>query len=306
MRTRIASIAFACALIRVLTGVLTGVLTTLSFAAHAGNYVRVSPDLEIHYEEAGSGRPIIFIPGWTGTTVYMRQQIAHFSKRYRAITYDPRSHGRSSKTLENNTYTQHGHDLKAFMDALQLKDVVLVAHSWGCHDAYAYFRAAGSGNVKAYVCIDQTPKDLFEKEGDWYSLRTFGELKGIQNGIQYERVKTIREFINLLYTKPLKPEQLNSAVDEHMLTPTSAANSLNFDGYMADYTAEAKALDGKIPVLNMLAEPGWFEGWTAAAKSWLKVNAPNSEIAVLGQHNMHVEFPEKFNAIVEKFLEKVK
>lgn len=37
--------------------------------AFGGNYVRVSPDLEIYYEEAGSGRPIIFIPGWTGTTV---------------------------------------------------------------------------------------------------------------------------------------------------------------------------------------------------------------------------------------------
>ena len=83
-------------------------------------------------------------------------------------------------------------------------------------------------------------------------------------------------------------------------------NLLNFDGYMADYTPEAKALDGKIPVLNVLAEPGWFEGWTPAAKTWLKNNAPHSEIAVLGQHNMFVEFPEKFNAIVDRFLEKVK
>jgi non-heme chloroperoxidase len=91
--------------------------------AFAGQYVRVSPDLELYYEEAGSGTPIIFIPGWAGTTEFFQQQMTHFSKRYRAISYDPRSQGRSSKTLENNHYTQHGADLKAFMDALKLKEV---------------------------------------------------------------------------------------------------------------------------------------------------------------------------------------
>lgn len=281
-----------------------GIFTSLP--SFAGNYVRVSADLEIYYEEAGSDRPMIFIPGWTGNTVYMRQQVAHFSKRYRAIVYDPRSQGRSSKTLENNTYTQHGSDLKAFMDALKLKDVVLVAHSWGCHDAYAYFRANGTSNVKAYVCIDQTPNDLYEKEGDWFSVRSFSDLRGFQNAFVYDRVKTTREFIQALYTRKLTSEELDSITDELLKTPTYVAVSLLYDGYMADYTPEAKALDGKIPVLNVIADPGWFEGWTGAAKNWLKNNAPHSEIAVLGLHNMFVEFPDKFNAIVERFLEKVK
>jgi hypothetical protein len=33
-------------------------------------YVRVSPDLELYYMEAGSGTPIIFIPGWIGTSSF--------------------------------------------------------------------------------------------------------------------------------------------------------------------------------------------------------------------------------------------
>jgi non-heme chloroperoxidase len=287
-------------------GILFAAMLVLGEVAFPGSYVRVSPDLEIYYEEAGSGRPIIFIPGWTGTTVYMRQQVAYFSKRYRAIVYDPRSQGRSSKTSENNTYTQHGADLKAFMDTLKLKDVVIVAHSWGCHDAYAYFRANSAGNVKAYVCIDQTPKDFYEKEGDWYSVHSLSELKGFHNAFVYDRVKTTHEFLQTLYTRPLKPEEIESFTDELLKTPTAAAVSLMYDGNVADYTPEAKALDGKIPVLNVLAEPGWFEGWTAAAKNWLKNNAPHSEIAVLGMHSMHYEFPDKFNAILDKFLDKVK
>src|SRR5687767_4685372 len=106
---------------------ILGALLTLRGSVSAGQYVRVSPDLELYYEEAGSGTPMIFIPGWVGTTEFRQQQMAQFSIRYRAISYDPRSQGRSSKTLENNNYTQHGADLKAFMDALNLKNVILVA-----------------------------------------------------------------------------------------------------------------------------------------------------------------------------------
>jgi pimeloyl-ACP methyl ester carboxylesterase len=276
-------------------------------SAFAGNYVRVSPDLEIYYEEAGSGRPIIFIPGWTGTTVYMRQQVAHFSKRYRAIVYDPRSQGRSSKTLENNTYTQHGHDLKALMDALKIKDAVLVGHSWGCHDAYAYFRAYGTDNVKAYVCLDQSPKDIIEKEGDWGSLKTFADLTGFYQGIAYDRLKTTQEFLKGMATRPLKQDEINSFSDELLKTPTYAAVSLMLDGDAADYTPEAKAIEAKIPVLNVVADPGWFPGWAQAAQSWGKSVATRTEVVVLpGLHLMHWESPDKINAVLDKFLEKVK
>ena len=286
--------------------VIATVMLVFSNLSYAGNYLRVSPDLDIYYEEAGSGRPMIFVPGWTGTTALMRQQLTHFSKRYRAIVYDPRSQGRSSKTLENNTYTQHGADLKAFMDALKLKDVILVAHSWGCHDAYAYFRANGSSNIKAYVCIDQTPKDIIEKDGDWGSMKTAADFKGFYDGIAYDRVKTTREFMQTMVTRPVTEEERTWFVDELLKTPTYVAVSLMYDGNTADYTAEAKALDGKIPVLNVVSEPGWFEGWTPAAKTWLKTNAPHSEIAVFGLHLMLWEFPDKFNATLDKFFDKVK
>ena len=100
-----------------------------------GNFVSVSPDLELYYVETGTGTPLIFIPGWCGTTeFFMEYQIPHFSKNYRVISFDPRSQGRSTRTLENNNYIQHGKDLRAFMEAMELKDVILVGHSAGCHD----------------------------------------------------------------------------------------------------------------------------------------------------------------------------
>ncbi len=37
------------------------------------NYIRVSPDLELYYEEAGTGTPMIFIPGWCGAKEFFER-----------------------------------------------------------------------------------------------------------------------------------------------------------------------------------------------------------------------------------------
>ncbi len=40
--------------------------------AQGGEYLKVNPDLKLYYEEAGTGQPIIFIPGWTGSSYYQQ------------------------------------------------------------------------------------------------------------------------------------------------------------------------------------------------------------------------------------------
>ena len=145
--------------------------------ALAGQYVRVSPDLELYYEEAGSGKPLIFVTGWTGTGEFFApHQFSHFSKKYRVLAYDPRSQGRSSKTLEGHTYVQHGKDLRAFMEALKLKDPIVVGWSFGCHDVYGYFRSYGADNVKAFVCIDQAPRAIRTQKGEWGDYNDIAEV----------------------------------------------------------------------------------------------------------------------------------
>jgi non-heme chloroperoxidase len=281
-----------------------GILLAFCGNAYADQYVRVSPDLELHYEEAGSGPPMVFIPGWTATTEYMRQQIDHFSNRYRAIVYDPRGQGRSSKTLENNNYSQHGTDLKAFIDALTLKDVILVAHSSGCHTTYAYFRAYGTENIKAFICIDMPPKLIIETEGDWgaiANLQVANELRAFNDSMINHRLSWSNDFQQSMVNRPLTTEETNWLVDVSLRTPTYVALLLFYDARMADYTAEAKIIDGKIPVLNVLADK---PDWTEPGKAWLAMNAPHSEVVVFGLHLMFWEFPDRFNAVVDEFLER--
>ncbi len=195
---------------------ILGVILGLSHHAFAGQYVKVSPDLDIYYEEAGTGDPIILNPGWTGTTEYLRPQFEYFSKNYHVISYDPRGQGRSSKTLENNNYTQHGHDLKALLDALELKDVILIGHSWGCHDIYSYFRSYGVSNVKAFICIDSPPKTVIENEGDWGWISSVADMRGAYQSTAYHRLAAIPEFIQSLVNRPLTAEEKNWWTDQLM------------------------------------------------------------------------------------------
>jgi pimeloyl-ACP methyl ester carboxylesterase len=83
--------------------------------AKAGQFVKVSDDLELFYEDVGQGPPIVLVPGWTASGVVFSQQIDHFSKSYRVITYDPRSQGLSTRTLDHNDYAQYGRDLAALV-----------------------------------------------------------------------------------------------------------------------------------------------------------------------------------------------
>jgi pimeloyl-ACP methyl ester carboxylesterase len=282
--------------------VVLGALCVLYSSASAGQYVRVSPDLELYYEEAGAGTPLLLIPGLAGTTDVYAPQMAHFSTRYRTITYDPRGQGRSSKTLENHHYPQHGADLKAFMEALKLTEVIVVGHSNGCFDLYAYVRAYGTEHLKAAVCIDRVPKDIWTQDGDdWTRVKNAVDLRPAYMAFAYNRRKAMPTVLQSMVTRELTKDETTFWVDKVMQTPDYVATLLLMDARFADYTEEVKRLDATRPFLYVLAEDTAEKGL-----AWIKKHLPKTETFVLGKHLMLWEFPEKFNTAVEAFLAKVK
>lgn len=273
-------------------------------SAVAGKFVRVSPDLVIHYEEAGSGMPIVFVPGWSSSTEYYQSQLAYFSKDYRAIAFDPRSQGLSSKTLENNHYVQHGADLKAFLDALELSDVVLVGHSNGCYDIYAYVRGNGTDNLKAMVAIDcSPPKQLWTEETDeWFRFKEAKEMIRGYTAINYKRADVLAAVFQNMVTRELTVQESDFFVSMVAKTPNHVSTLLLLDGHFSDYLEEAKRIGSTLPVLYFLGEDGYFGKPPATAQAWLQQNMPTAQTHVFGRHLLHWEFPEKFNATVDAFL----
>ena len=187
------------------------------------------------------------------------------------------------------------------MEALKLKDPILVGWSNGCDDIYGYFRTYGTDNVKAFACIDQSPRQHRAEKGDWGDFNDVSELAGFINGAAYDRPALMKEFLPTMLQRKITPEEINWSLDTVRKTPDYVAVLLAADGSFADYTPEVKAIDGKIPVLNFVSE-----AQAPSAKAWLAKNAPHSEIFILGNHWMFHEFPDKFNAALDGFLTKVK
>lgn len=90
-------------------------------------------EVEIYYEEAGEGPPLIFLSGLMQESRTWRPQVNFFSKGFRVITYDPRGQGRSEKPGSPEAYAllYHLNDLISLMDHLRIDRASLVGLSQG-------------------------------------------------------------------------------------------------------------------------------------------------------------------------------
>lgn len=81
------------------------------------------PDTTLHYEEAGSGDPLLLLHGGLGTALlHYRRDIPFFAERYHVIAPDMRGYGQSSPPREYplDFYHRDGADMAALLDALKL------------------------------------------------------------------------------------------------------------------------------------------------------------------------------------------
>ena len=129
-----------------------------------GSFFEVEPGVELYYEDVGEGPPLVFVPGWTFTTEFFTHQFAHFSKTHRVVSFDPRSQGRSTLTLQGNDYATQSADLCKLIDHLGLKAPVLVGSSAGCLTIWGFVRLRGTEPLKG-VRLHRSPSRPHDGQG---------------------------------------------------------------------------------------------------------------------------------------------
>jgi len=92
--------------------------------------VRVG-EIDIHYAEAGSGPPLVFVHGLGGSWQDWQYQVAHFSKRYRVLAPDLRGFGQTPRGWHPAGVHQFVADLLAFLNSVGVDRCLLVGHSMG-------------------------------------------------------------------------------------------------------------------------------------------------------------------------------
>lgn len=88
-------------------------------------------ECQLHYEEYGSGTPLLLIHGLGSSTLDWEYQIPALSQHYRVISLDLRGHGRSDKPRERYSIAGFAEDVAALIEHLSLPPVHLVGISMG-------------------------------------------------------------------------------------------------------------------------------------------------------------------------------
>jgi len=113
---------------------------------------------ELSYVEAGQGEPVIFVHGGLQDYRMWAEHLPKFAGRYRAIAYSRRNHfpnDVSPEGLPDAAADTHGEDLAAFVRALGLSKVRIVAHSSGAHTAL--FFAANHPDMLISLALNEPP-----------------------------------------------------------------------------------------------------------------------------------------------------
>jgi non-heme chloroperoxidase len=166
-------------------------------------YVHVGKEntssIDIHYEDIGSGRPIVLIHGFPLSGRSWEKQIPPLlNAGFRVITYDRRGFGYSSQPSVGYDYDTFAGDLNRLLTELDLDDVVLGGFSMGGGEVARYLGAYGSKRVSAAIFMSSIPPFLLKTPETPNGIDR-AMFDGFQEAIANDRLAYLTAFFNDFY-----------------------------------------------------------------------------------------------------------
>ena len=162
-----------------------------------------SGNIEIYYEDHGSGRPVVLIHGYplSGAS-WEKQGTALLAAGRRVITYDRRGFGKSSQPATGYNYGTFAEDLHALVTQLKLNDVALVGFSMGGGEVARYLGKYGTKGISHAVFISSVPPFLLKTSENPEGVDA-SVFEGIQKAVAADRYAFFSEFFKNFYNSDL-------------------------------------------------------------------------------------------------------
>jgi len=162
-----------------------------------------SSNIDLYYEDHGSGRPVILIHGYPLSGASWEKQLtALLAAGHRVVTYDRRGFGKSSQPTTGYNYDTFAEDLHKVVTQLELRDVAMVGFSMGGGEVARYLGKYGSKGVSKAVFISAVPPFLL-KTADNPEGVDGSVFEGIQKAIVADRYAFFSEFFKNFYNTDL-------------------------------------------------------------------------------------------------------
>jgi len=270
-------------------------------------YVSTDDVVKLHYEETGSGIPIIFVHEFAGDQRSWEPQVREFSRRYRCITYNARGYPPSDVPEGPSYYSQRraADDIRSVLDHLKIDTAHIVGLSMGgfatLHFGLHYPERARSLLVAgAGYGSERDKREKFRGEASAIAARL--QKDGMQSFAElYAYGPTRVQFEN---RDPRGFLEFKRMLAEHSALG-SAMTQLGVQRERPSlYDLEAQLRQLKVPLLVVTGDedhpclqPGLF----------LKQVVPSAALLVVPNtgHTINLEVPAAFNAALQDLITQV-
>lgn len=158
-----------------------------------------SGNIELYYEDHGSGKPVVLIHGYPLSGASWEKQVpALLNAGHRVITYDRRGFGRSSQPTEGYNYDTFAEDLHKLITHLKLQDFTLVGFSMGGGEIARYFGKYGPNGASKAVIIGGIPPFLLKTDDNPEGVDA-SVFEGIQQAVASDRYVFFTGFFKNFY-----------------------------------------------------------------------------------------------------------
>jgi non-heme chloroperoxidase len=262
--------------------------------------------IEIHYEDHGSGKPIVLVHGYPlNGNSWERQERELLATGYRVITYDRRGFGRSSQPVTGYDYDTFAADLNALLEHLDLTDIVLGGFSMGTGEVTRYLGTYGSGRVRRALLFGVIPPFLLKTDDNPEGVDG-AVFEGIKAAIVKDRYAYFKDFLDNFYnTDKLAPERISDQAWQASFNVASAASPhatyACVDTWLTDFREDLPKID--VPVLVVHGTEDRILPFEATAA---RLPALIKDVRLVkvegGPHNIGWTHPEKLNEAMFEFL----
>jgi non-heme chloroperoxidase len=267
-----------------------------------------SGPIAIHYEDHGSGQPVVLIHGYPlNGASWEKQERVLLQAGYRVLTYDRRGFGKSSQPAVGYDYDTFAADLNALLEHLDLSDVVLVGFSMGTGEVTRYLGTYGSARVAKAALMGAIPPFLLKTgdNPDGVDGAVFDEIKA---AVLKDRPAYFKYFLDNLYNVDVLggsriSEQAwqNSFIVAVGASPYAAYACV--DTWLTDFRGDLAKID--VPTLVIHGDADRILPYAATAAR-LPGLIKDLEVVTVegGPHNIAWTHPDEVNSALLAFLAK--
>ncbi|MEJ1194946.1 alpha/beta fold hydrolase [Pseudarthrobacter sp. CCNWLW207] len=202
-----------------------------------------STNIDLYYEDHGSGQPVVLIHGYPlDGSSWEKQTAALLEAGYRVITYDRRGFGKSSKPTGGYDYVTFAADLNTLLNTLDLNNAVLVGFSMGTGEIARYLSTYGSARVARAAFLGSLEPFLLKTDDnpDGVPQEVFD---GLTEAVTADRYAFFTEFFKNFYN-----------TDTFLGTPRLSQEAL---------TASWNLAAGAGATASVAAQPTWLTDFRA-------------------------------------------